>query len=113
MVCARAYIPLTAAVALHSGAPRGEALRASAPRGNRSRLCVTQEVTVLEAGTTAERQALTAGRNIYRLDLAKDECVSVVVEQRGIDHRCPGSPPGRQRDRRFPIGDETSGSRAG
>jgi CHAT domain-containing protein len=42
-------------------------------------------MTVLEPGTTVERELVRREEHLYQLTLTKDECVSVVVEQRGID----------------------------
>ena len=42
-------------------------------------------MTVLEPGTTVERELVRREEHLYQLTLTKDECVSVIVEQRGID----------------------------
>ena len=42
-------------------------------------------MTVLEPETTVEQELGRREEHFYQLELAKDECVSVIVEQRGID----------------------------
>ena len=42
-------------------------------------------MTVLEPETTVERELGRREEHFYQLELAKDECVNVIVEQRGID----------------------------
>jgi CHAT domain-containing protein len=44
-----------------------------------------EDVALLEPGITAERELANRQEHLYRLALTKDECVSVIVEQRGID----------------------------
>jgi len=84
-VRARAYIPVTAAVLCTVALFAGRTLRASSTVRQPVPDHFTEEVIVLEPGTTAERRLDRRQEHLYRLDLAKDECVSVVVEQRSID----------------------------
>jgi CHAT domain-containing protein/tetratricopeptide (TPR) repeat protein len=46
---------------------------------------VSRDINVLEPGTTVERELDPRQEHLYQLVLAKDECVSVIVEQHGID----------------------------
>src|SRR6478609_596941 len=46
---------------------------------------VAGSVTTLEPGAIVERELGRQDEHLYQLTLAQDECVSVIVEQRGID----------------------------
>ena len=91
--CARAAATFVALCALLLLAGRADNLRAFAPPTPRPVERLVQDDVVLETGATIERELGRRQEHLYQLRLTKDECASVIVEQRGIDVRVQARRP--------------------